>query len=964
MQSASTIYGTIAASNDQTVILRARFGWPFDRMNLCPNPSFEVGLFPWAPYTTPRVEISTTRAWIGTRSMLVTWALGGNPFVNCPITLVVGETYTVSAYVWVAPGATGVGIGINNSTGAVSTLTGQWQRISFTFTANVAAVLFGTVLSVGPNGSPFAGDQVWVDGIMVEKTSTLNTYFDGDSNNCLWNDEPGQSTSTSSTYNDMTMTVTDCSLDRSLSTDMPTGTRFVTGAPAAQLDITLDGLVDRTDASKTVAWLLGRYQTTSPMFRASALNMPVTVDMGLLTRDAALTTAPYSGIEFVRVLTGVTDAYTINPDGTVTFTCLDSRTRFSSFPALPPGAYSYGAAQPLMTAGWVLNALCESNGRYTSPPPRWNCLHRQSNHGGAWPELSLDAFFTVTSINDPGGWTAGKFSSQVPTTFGVNYYNSPPGGASNGLLAGDIGSSGDSWFTECWVKATTDAEIVTPLSATQVILLNAGTPGVTLTFGSQATSLGSALRPYVTVTVWPSASTVTVNAPTLTIPNDGNFHYFAVAFHFTSTTGFAITFYVDATTETATGTAGAAVGATIHPIQISLSSLCPMESVQLTTETYAPPAGNTFVPSPLAVLDASLNNLTVIPDLTGQDEWGVIQLIADAEQGIAGLDENDVFRFRNRDSLLTAPSVRSITSTTSLASLQVQTARVNVANHIRIPVTQLQVGAYTWVWAAPGVIPVPAGGQWTATVTTDNPVVNVQRFDNGFAPTGQQADGNTYWRASTKADGTGTVINTGVTVVTEQVGPATLHITVTNNRGGIIYLVSPTGSPGVGNPFLLIGGQFVTTTTSGGDSTVAVTTSGGGFADSQFPPVIPDGGAATNPYGEQLLTLTDNPWRQNLPDAQLLADYLLADLATGRPQWPNTLIVGDGRLQRGDRVTVVDPDVTGMSEDAFITRLGIESDWSMPLELRAVGDPGSWMIDLPGRSELGDGPTTSTIWIT
>jgi len=81
-------------------------------------------------------------------------------------------------------------------------------------------------------------------------------------------------------------------------------------------------------------------------------------------------------------------------------------------------------------------------------------------------------------------------------------------------------------------------------------------------------------------------------------------------------------------------------------------------------------------------------------------------------------------------------------------------------------------------------------------------------------------------------------------------------------------------------------------------------------------------------------------------------------------QEPNTLIVGDGRLQRGDRVTVIDPDVTGMSEDAFITRLGIESDWSMPLELRAVGDPGSWMIDLPGRSELGDGPTTSTIWIT
>lgn len=971
MQTASAAYGTIAAGNDQTVILRVQIGWPFDRMNYCQNPSFEAGVWPWIPFSLtgepePGIEVSATHSFVGAKSMLVTWGLGGSsPAVDCPVTLLAGVTYTVSGYVWVAPGATPVALGVSHSvlTGQ-STVTGQWQRLSGTFTATVSQALSGSTLSVLPV-TPFNGDQVWVDAVMIEAAATVGTYFDGDTDGCLWMGAPEQSTSTSTPYNDMTMTVTDCSLDRSLSTDMPAGTRLVTGAPSAQMTITLDGLVDRTDSSKTVAWLLGRYQSTSPMFRASALNMPVTVDMGLLTRGATLGSAPYPGIEFVRVLTGVTDSYVVNHDGTATFTCLDARTRFSSYPQFPPGAYSFGPSAPLLTSGWVLNALCETNGRWTSPPPRPYCVHRQSNHGGAWPELSMDAFLTATSINDPGGWTTGKFSAQIPTTFGSSYANTPTGGAaSNGTLPGNIGSSGDDWFTECWIKATTDSQIVSPQSATQVTLSSNNNPGVTITLGSQATSLGSALRPYVTVTVWPSAATVTVNAPTLTIPNDGAFHYFAFAFHFTSTTGFAVTVYVDATSETVTGTVGAAVAATIPPVDITLGSLCPTESVQLTTESYAPPANNRFTPSTLVQLDPSYNNLTAIPDTTGQDEWGVIQAIADAEQGIIGLDENDLFRFRNRNSLAAAPSVRTITSTTSLASIQIDTARVNIANHIQVPVNQLQVAAFTWVWSAPGVIAVPGGGQWTATVTTDSPVVNVQRFDAGFCPSGQVPDGNTYWRASTKPDGTGTIIMSGITVRTEQVGPSTLNITVTNSRGTTLYLVSPTGYPGVGNPLLVISGQLVTPVTDAGDPTVAVAASGGAVADAQFPPVIPDGGAAVNPYGEQLLALTANPWRQNLPDAQNLADYLLADLATGRPQWPQTVIVGDGRLQRGDRVTVVDPEVTGMSEDAYVTRLGIESDWSMPLELRAVGDPGSWMIDLPGRSELADGPPASTIWLS
>ena len=73
----------------------------------------------------------------------------------------------------------------------------------------------------------------------------------------------------------------------------------------------------------------------------------MTVDAGVLTGDPTLTTAPYEGVEFVRVFTGRVDDYTENPkDGSVDLTCLDDRYLLNGAPTLPAVAASSTGTHP------------------------------------------------------------------------------------------------------------------------------------------------------------------------------------------------------------------------------------------------------------------------------------------------------------------------------------------------------------------------------------------------------------------------------------------------------------------------------------------------------------------------------------------------------------------------------------------------------------------------------------------
>src|SRR3954466_4450454 len=131
-------------------------------------------------------------------------------------------------------------------------------------------------------------------------------------------------------YDDVTLAVERVEIDASTTTDLPEGSRFQVGYPAMECSFTLSGMVDQRDASKTAAWLFGRYSTTSPLYHADAVYSPVTVDLGLYTSTSAGTP------ELIRKFTGVIDSYVVNDDGSVEFTCIDAmRAKLRSVPASP-----------------------------------------------------------------------------------------------------------------------------------------------------------------------------------------------------------------------------------------------------------------------------------------------------------------------------------------------------------------------------------------------------------------------------------------------------------------------------------------------------------------------------------------------------------------------------------------------------------------------------------------------------
>jgi hypothetical protein len=947
-------------------VLNTAFAAPQTRTNLCTNPSFETGTTGWAADFASVAPTLSQAAFPapggGGASLKVTFH--GDSFpgagVKTTFTSVVGVTYTCSMQLYVPTGTPVINI---QPSGGIfhgfSTLFDQWGRVSVTFTATSTT----TTIHVDADTVDPANSFFYVDQVLIEQTAALGTYFDGDTTNANWTGTPGVSTSilALTAYSDVGLAVESITIDRQLTTDMPDGTRLITGYPSAQATIVLSGLIDQTDASKTIAWLLNPAESGSPMYRKDALGSRVEVQAGLYLPGS---TTP----ETYTTFTGTVDDYSVDmQDGTVTLTCLDDRSLFTATPSLPQGAFSSdtvaigygpGSVGPLLTSGWVLNQLCEQIGLYTSPPPRTSALFRQTNHGGAWPELGWQAAKTVGSTR--AGWTAGRFAAQVPLDFFTQYYNSPPVGSANGNLPGDMGTSGDSWFVEGWIQPATDAAIVSPNDAFNFTLTGDGSVSGNIsqiTLGAHATSLGSALQPYVFVVRAGGPVFTTVTPATLTIPNDGQWHYFAIAMHFTSTTGISATFYVDGTTQTATGTMASAGNASNAPTIAGVFAHVPTESIQVTNETGTPAANNGFAASELVSIDASLNDLTAVPDTTGQDAWAVIQQIAAAEGAVSGLDETGKFQFINRQTLRSQPDQRTIAPTYSLKTLDQQVGRSFVRNHIIIPVNALKVQPASTVWAASEAIMIPAASTYTQIITTDNPVVNVSTFGQ-VMPNGGGTPGLTYWRACTTADGTGTA-RTGLTVTVTQTGPSTLLLTVVSTYTYPVWLVSPSGAgyPAGTNglPRMWIGGQFVTAISGTTDPELATATSQATTADSQWPPAS-EGGAVKNVRGELQLAIAPNAYIQRVTAAQPYADDLLADLYKPRPLWRNVEIVLDPTLQLADRVLVADPETTMIEDSAIIAGSHVEisrSAWSQTLDLRAIGAPGSWLMGVVGRSEMG-----------
>jgi hypothetical protein len=118
---------------------------------------------------------SAVRAWSGTKSLLITWpTTAGGSWVKTFFTgLVIGRTYTASAYVYVPAGSPDVRFDepFGVVQGPSTAVKNAWTRITATFVAT------STFHSTGPYvATATAGNQCWIDGIQIDEGPAPGTF--------------------------------------------------------------------------------------------------------------------------------------------------------------------------------------------------------------------------------------------------------------------------------------------------------------------------------------------------------------------------------------------------------------------------------------------------------------------------------------------------------------------------------------------------------------------------------------------------------------------------------------------------------------------------------------------------------------------------------------------------------------------------------------------------------------------
>lgn len=189
------------------------------RVNLVRNPSFEVGTTDWSSKGGSTIATSTIESYSGTNSLRITlggtattgalYGPNGNRIpgtpgvyaVSCylkPDSSVTDATYRVRMFTY---GSDPNGELLSSPGGGDRLITSasDWTRISSTFDlSSLSAMNYFSVaverLSAG------AGEIIYVDAFLVEKSSTIGTYFDGSLASGFWSGTPHDSFSGGDPY--------------------------------------------------------------------------------------------------------------------------------------------------------------------------------------------------------------------------------------------------------------------------------------------------------------------------------------------------------------------------------------------------------------------------------------------------------------------------------------------------------------------------------------------------------------------------------------------------------------------------------------------------------------------------------------------------------------------------------------------------------------------------------------------
>jgi|SRR5882762_464426 len=804
-------------------------------------------------------------------------------------------------------------------------------------------------------------------------------------------------------YTDITAYCSAFTIDRSLTTDVPTAARQVTGYAVSQLSLQANG--DPTDNAKDAPYAWSPYNTASgrPLSGASGrIETPIKVKAGMTNATGS--------VETVDVFNGYIRSIDVDSaGGTASITGLDGSDRMRSQVAIPmfvadqTNTLTNTPQSQGLTSAWVLDYLFRANGKYSTPRPRAQGAfisvpgHGSMNtdyfapgtdgHGTlveAWDAASEDytkasgATSVISYIQDTGndgrtGKTKFKFGQCADPQKGVH--------AMWNITGADItiAANSNSWLSiEAWVDLSNPLGVASgsPLWAVKTPVYDGGvaSPSKDIVVGFAGDG-----RPFIKIGTGASAGTPVYG----TAPSGTKTWLYSLISIFTTATAASATFLLNGTAPTtgngriissaATYTAGhtwtisSAVIGSFEGSGGGPGARARWEGLQLTTESSGTAIAATnfgFVPE--AKIEPSLNNLVLVPfTAETQDSWSVSQEITGAEFGTLFFDEAGILNFWNRNHFRFASGasgvgtpVSSVTSTRNLESLTSTEAVDAVSNHIVLTSSPPQIQPAGWVYQLGNKIGLHSNTSYEFTANFANPAINVPVGSASFMPLGG-ASGANYYRACRTPDGSGAqVSNMVVTITAAYTQSASVFISNPNNFP--VYMVGPAndsaGNPfpsnNVGVPFLWIWGQSIT------QDTASTISSAGATGTSTSTATVFDVSDAHSIalYGEQKYDVPTSNYLQDTLSLQSTVSDMLDTLAYPYPVLSNVTISAIPGLQIGDRITLNDPTGALIADDFFIVGISSSVDptagYTQSLTLRSANGPNSFILDDAVRGAL------------
>lgn len=742
------------------------------------------------------------------------------------------------------------------------------------------------------------------------------------------------------TIDDLSADVVSVSVDRDLSTDLPPEVKLFAGYSAAEATVTLarqssspvpsvttvpyGAPIAYGDANYSYAgtgpptvpagpithttWYYSPYNTASPLYGKRRKGAPARISIGMVGANGPEYLQQLVGrVRSLQVRSKTRDVELIIDDLSVTM-----RKQVTLPMVISDGENGTTAVRPGLNTTFLADWLARKCGYYASPPARTSAQVVATLHGSGYPEKGNLQSFRGANLSRLAYSPTVQFPKSAPWVMAVNL-NGTDAQIISYVLANQSSVStndGDAFLWEGWVRFDT-------IGAAPQAFMIAYKTGASVPYVSLWVDVTGRLQSNFQRSTSDSQHSTGASGPSGFVAN--TWYYIGAYWAFTST-AVKVWFRVNGTT---TGPISVTTGSVtnapfINTVGIGrgngasfadsfLDGL--ISDVQLTSENTGstnPPTWNDgFVPT--AQIMADENNLVATPVVT-DEAWAIMQQLAQAEFATAQFDELGMLRWFTRRRWAQAPwnqIQRVLTAATAVKDLSSTESVDQVRNHVIVRAAPPDVQDYGDIWSLSTLVAIAGGKSKTIWADFDQPAANID-----LTLTSHGVGGQSRYNASTARDGQGNVVSNLSISVTAFAQSA--KIIITNPNSFTAYLVGNTGVTNVtaGVPSMRLVGQAVKFQQD------AIST--------RMRSEATDSASITAFGVEQVLELPDNPFRQDVDAIDGLAQDLLAQLKDPKPVLTDVPLVGDPRLQLGDRITLQDPDGLALSQDVHLSSVHTE----------------------------------------